>query len=335
MKKTIPPWSDAAAEAMKQRLSRLMKPPGSLGRLEDAAVKLAGMQDSVSIQADPAEVLLFAGDHGVAAAGVSPYPQQVTTMMLENFAAGSAAVNVLAGTSGVPVTAVDVGSSGELVPGVRDRRIRRGTRNLAEEAAMTIGECRQAQEAGASEVRRLQEKGIRLLLLGEMGIGNTTSTAALLSALTGQPAAALTGPGTGSEGEQLERKKRIAAAAAARELGKQPEELLASLGGLETAAAAGAVEQAAALRIPVLLDGFIITTAALCAVRMNERTADYLLAGHRSAEPGHDAALAELGLAPLLELEMRLGEGSGAAAAYPLLQMAASLTKNMALFPDD
>lgn len=324
----------AAAEARALH-DRLTKPPGSLGRLEEAGARLAAISGrSPPPVPEPAAVAVFAGDHGVLAQGVTPWPQEVTAQMVGNFCAGGAAVNVLARHVGASVTVVDVGVASELppAPGLERRKVRPGTADLARGPAMSAADAAQAMDVGAEVATALVAGGARCLLTGDMGIGNTTPSAAVIAALTGRPAGDVTGRGTGIDDERLAHKREIVAAAAARVAGSPTRDVLAEVGGLEIAALAGYVVGAAAAGVPVLLDGVIACAAALAAVSLVPEAGGYLFAGHRSSEPGSTVAISCLGLEPLLDLELRLGEGTGACLALPVLQAAAKVLSEMATF---
>lgn len=326
---------EAAEAAARERHDSLTKPPGSLGRLEAAGVRLAGVAGTCPPPVpEPAAVAVFAGDHGVLAQGVSPWPQEVTAQMVANFCAGGAAVNVLARHAGASVTVVDVGVAAELddAPGLLRRKVRPGTADLATGPAMSTDEARRALDTGAAVAAELVSAGARCLLTGDMGIGNTTASAAVIAALTGRPAAEVTGRGTGIDDARLAVKCEVVATAVARVAGAPALEVLASVGGLEIAALAGFVVGGAAARVPVLLDGVIACAAAVAAVALVPACSGYLFAGHRSSEPGATAALDHLGLEPLLDLELRLGEGTGACLALPVLQAAAKVLREMATF---
>nr|WP_240036513.1 nicotinate-nucleotide--dimethylbenzimidazole phosphoribosyltransferase [Halomonas urmiana] len=325
----------ACAERVGHYLDTLTKPPGSLGRLEALAVTLAGLTGEDFPGVTPPGVVVFAADHGVAEEGVSAFPQAVTAQMVANFVAGGAAINVFSRRIGARLEVVDVGVASELPPGgiVRDR-VRPGTANLAREDAMSRDEALAAIAAGRRAARRAAEAGCRCLIAGEMGIANTTASSAMLAALTGAPVAELVGPGTGMAGEALAHKRTVIEAALA-ERGPDPADpldLLARLGGLEIAAMAGAYLEAAARRLPILVDGFIATVAALTACRLEPALRPYLIFGHRSHEPGHRVALEALGAEPLLDLDLRLGEGTGAVLAFPLLEAATAMLAEMATF---
>ena len=325
---------DAAHEARVLQ-DRLTKPPGSLGRLEDVAVRLAAMARQVPPPIpEPVTVAVFAADHGVVAEGISAWPQEVTAQMVANFAAGGAAINVLARQLGADIVVVDVGVASEIPGdgrGVVDRRIRAGSRNLATGPAMTATEVARALDAGATVAAEAAAAGARMLVTGDMGIGNTTASAAVIAAITGTAAAV--GPGAGSTSATVLRKADVIA----RALARLPEDaapltVLAEVGGLEIAALTGFVIGGAAAGIPVLLDGLIAGAAALVAVAHAPPTAGYLIAGHLSTEPAASAALRHLGLDPLLDLGLRLGEGTGAALAVPLVQASVRLLREMATF---
>jgi nicotinate-nucleotide--dimethylbenzimidazole phosphoribosyltransferase len=280
---------------------------------------------------------VFAGDHGVHAQGVTPWPQEVTAQMVANFVAGGAAINVLARQAGADVVVVDVGVAGDLAParGLIDRKVRRGTGDLTTGPAMSLDEARRALDVGSEVAARLVDGGARCLVTGDMGIANTTPAAALVACLTDRPAAAVTGRGTGIDDDLLTRKTALVAAAVARARyrhGGDPLAVLAEVGGLEHAALAGFVVGAVAQQVPVVVDGVIADAALLVASRLVPGIEACVIAGHRSAEPGASAVLAELGLEPLVDLGLRLGEGTGAALALPLIDAAARVVEEMATF---
>jgi len=331
---------DAAAErAARERLDRMTKPPGSLGVLEDVAAQLAGIAGTCPPPLpEPAAVAVFAGDHGVHAQGVTHWPQEVSAQMVANFAAGGAVVNAFAAQLGADVVVVDVGVATPLepAPGLLDRKVRFGTADLALGPAMTLDEARRAVEVGI-EVATTLTAGAGCLVTGDMGITNTTASAALICAFTGAPPTEATGRGTGVDDPTLARKVDVVARSVARVPARPstPAEALAALaevGGLEHAAIAGFVLGAAATRTPVLLDGVIAGSAALVARVLCPAALDFALAGHTSAEPGHAIALRSLGLRPLLGLDLRLGEGTGALLALPLAQSAARALRDVATF---
>ncbi|MGY1806045.1 nicotinate-nucleotide--dimethylbenzimidazole phosphoribosyltransferase [Blastococcus sp. SYSU D00669] len=331
---------DAAAErAARERLDRMTKPPGSLGVLEDVAAQLAGIAGTCPAPVPaPAAVAVFAGDHGVHAQGVTHWPQEVTAQMVANFVAGGAVVNAFAAQLGADVVVVDVGVATPLerADGLLDRKVRPGTADLALGPAMTLAEARRAVEVGIEVATDLAaDHGV--LVTGDMGITNTTASAALVCAFTGATPAEATGRGTGVDDPTLARKVAVVTQAVARVPARpaSPEAALAALaevGGLEHAALAGFVLGAAAARTPVLLDGVIAGSAALVAAALCPAALEHALAGHTSAEPGHGLALRALGLRPLLGLDLRLGEGTGALLALPLAQSAARALRDVATF---
>ncbi|MGI9021775.1 MAG: nicotinate-nucleotide--dimethylbenzimidazole phosphoribosyltransferase [Acidimicrobiales bacterium] len=331
--------TDAAAEAAAHH-HRLTKPRGSLGRLEDAGVLLAAVAGvSPPPMPEPATVAVFAGDHGVLAEGVSPWPQEVTAQMVANFCAGGAAINVVARQVGARVVVIDVGVAGRLdpAPGLLDRKVRPGTANLAREPAMTPSEAGLALDVGANTAADLIAGGARCLVTGDMGIANTTPAAALVAAFCGRPPPAVTGRGTGIDDATWSHKVAVVETALARAeadgtLAGGPMAVAASVGGLEIAAIAGFVVGAAAAKVPVLVDGVIALAGVLVAAALAPSVVAYCVAGHRSTEPGATVAMHHLGLEPLLDLGMRLGEGTGACLALPLLQASARVLREMATF---
>jgi nicotinate-nucleotide--dimethylbenzimidazole phosphoribosyltransferase len=337
----VPPDSLAAAEATAHHL-RLTKPPGSLGALEEVGARLAGIAgESPPPVPHPATVGVFAADHGVHAEGVTPWPQDVTAQMVANFCSGGAAINVLARHAGARVLAVDVGVATVLdpAPGLLLRKVRRGTANLAVEPAMTVDEARAALDVGAEVATMAVAEGARCLVTGDMGIANTTASAALIAAFCDRRAVDVTGRGTGVDDVTLARKVAVverallrAAADGVGVAGSNPVATLASLGGLEIAALAGFVIGGAAARVPVIVDGVIALAGLLGAAALAPEVLPYCFAGHRSTEPGASVALEFLGLQPLLDLGLRLGEGSGACLALPVIEAAAKVLREMATF---
>ncbi|HEY3785653.1 MAG TPA: nicotinate-nucleotide--dimethylbenzimidazole phosphoribosyltransferase [Steroidobacteraceae bacterium] len=344
-----------AGAAARSRQQQLTKPPGSLGRLEDLACWLAARLRSPMPVMPRSEIFVFAADHGVAARGVSAFPQSVTAQMLGNFASGGAAINVLASLEDCRIEVVDVGVAGQgaLPPGIRNERVRDGTADLTIEAAMSEQELERAMEVGERCARESVERGARLLIAGDMGIANTTAAACLICALTGAQPEIVVGRGTGLDDPGLARKTEVVATALARvmaavgttaadfvRLAERGEAaplawpLLAQVGGLEIAAMAGFYIEAARAGVIALLDGYISTAAALVAASLEPATLGWMLASHRSAEPGHLVALEALGLEPLIDLGMRLGEGSGAALTLPIVRAALALHRNMATFSE-
>jgi nicotinate-nucleotide--dimethylbenzimidazole phosphoribosyltransferase len=332
------PIDAMAADAARRRQDQLTKPRGSLGRLEELAIRLAGLQGTPTPSPDPVQVLLFAADHGVAAEGVSAFPQSVTNQMVRNIAAGGAAISVLVRALDARMEILDLGTAEDLgsIPGVRSERIASGTGNIARGPAMTDAQLAAAMNAGRAAAERAVDGGARLLIAGEMGIANTTPATALACALLDLPAGALVGPGTGLDPDGIARKAAVITQALALHVGadRTPLDLLGRLGGFELAAIAGAFITAAQRGLPVLVDGFIVSASALLAVRIQPEVRDWLLFSHASAEPGHRRMMAELDADPLLDLGLRLGEGSGAAAAVPLLRLACTLHQQMATFAE-
>lgn len=320
--------------AVAERWNSLTKPPGSLGKLEAAVTRLALAQGSARPSLGRPSVTVFCGDHGVTAEGVSAYPSEVTRQMVMNFAAGGAAINALCQQFGIETVIVDAGVSGESVPGCLPRKIGRGTRNLAVEPAMTRADAERAIEAGADLAAESGEARGAIHGVGEMGIGNTTAASALLCAFTGVAPEDAAGPGTGLAPDGVSRKARVIARALALHQpdATDPIGVLAQLGGYEIAMMTGFLLGSAARRIPVMMDGFISCAAALVAVRLSPNAAGYLIYSHQSAEPGHARMLAALGAEPLLHLDLRLGEGTGAALAINLVAGALALYDNMATF---
>ena len=323
------------ALAARARLARLTKPPGSLGRLEELAARVVVITGQEMPRVEAPVIFTLAGDHGVVAEGVSAFPQAVTAQMVENFVRGGAAVNVLARQVGARVVVADLGVAGSLLayPGVVSRKIAAGTENLARGPAMTRDQTLAAIAVGAALV---DEAGPDCVGTGEMGIGNTTPASALTAALTGADADAVTGRGTGLDDAARARKVEVVrrALAANRPDPTDPLGVLAAVGGLEIAGLVGVVLAGAARRVPVVLDGFIATSAALVAVRLHPPAGEYLIASHRSVEPGHAHLLQALGLAPYLDLGMRLGEGTGAALGIGLIKAALACYAEMATFKE-
>jgi len=324
-------------EAARARQSQLTKPTGALGRLEGLAIELAGLQHADRPRAAHVPIIVFAGDHGIVVQGVSAYPQEVTIAMMANFAAGGAAISVLARELGVGLEVIDAGTLADApVPGIVTDKPRRGSRDFSKEAALDPSDLAFAFGCGQRAVARAATGQPDLIILGEMGIGNTTSAAAIAAALLKRNAESLTGLGTGLDSAGRARKADIIDAALAR-LGladASPEQILCAVGGLEIAAIGGAIISAAQHRIPVLVDGFIVSVAALAASRLNPSCRPYLIFSHRSAEQGHRLVLDALEARPLLDLDLRLGEGSGAALALPILRLACALHNGMATFAE-
>jgi nicotinate-nucleotide--dimethylbenzimidazole phosphoribosyltransferase len=316
-----------------ERHARLAKPAGSLGRLEALGAQLAGIAGTCPPPVpEPVTVAVFAGDHGVVASGVTPWPQEITAAMVSTFAAGRAAVNAFARQVGASVVVVDVGVATPYAPSpaVLRRNVRLGTADLSTGPAMGLDEAVAAFEVGRQVAADCVAGGARCLVTGDMGIGNTTPSAALIGALTGRTAADVTGRGTGIDDDMLVTKTRVIATALARAAGLDPMGLLAEVGGLEIAALAGYVTGGAHAGVPVVIDGVIALAGTLVADALDADVRPHLIAGHRSVEPAASIALAHLGLDPLLDLGLRLGEGTGAVLAVPLLQAAARVLSEMA-----
>ena len=333
-----PATATAAAAARAEAtalLGRLTKPAGSLGALEGLAVRLAGIERRCPPTPWPGAVAVFAADHGVVASGVTPWPQEVTVQMVANIATGGAAISVLARQHGLRLVVVDVGVASPVVEGdnVWSHNVRAGSDDLAVGPALSAADVDAALVVGVDVATRLVSGGARCLLTGEMGIGNTTPAAAVIAALTGAPVDDCVGRGTGIDDAMLAHKRNVVAGAVAR-LGsnRAAARVLAEVGGLEIVALAGYIGAGAKAGVPVVLDGVITLAAACAAEALWPGTVLSCVASHRSVEPGASIALAHLGLEPLVDLGMRLGEGSGAATAYPLVVSAARLLGEMATF---
>lgn len=333
------PLPDEAVMALaRARQGELTKPPGSLGRLEELAVELAGLQRRELPQIDKVRIVVFAADHGVAAEGVSAFPQAVTAEMIRNFASGGAAISVLARALGATLEVVDVGAVDDVgpLPGVVSARIAAGTANFCRQPAMDEHQLGAALNVGRAAVQRALEAGMDLYIGGEMGIANTTTATALACAELQVDPAMIAGAGTGLDAAGIGHKAEVVRRALAmhREALETPYDNLHYLGGFEIAALCGSYIAAAQAGVPSLVDGFISSTAALMAVRLNPSVRPWLLFSHASAERGHGRILAALEAHPLLSLGMRLGEGSGAAVVLPLLQMACRLHAGMTTFAE-
>ena len=324
--------------ALQQKIDQKTKPLGALGQLEALAMKIGLIQQSLAPQLTQPHMLVFAGDHGAAKAGISAYPQDVTWQMVENFLAGGAAINVFARQNGLNLTVIDAGVAHDFGPrpGLIDAKVASGTANCIEQPAMTPEQCTEASARGAGLVRNLAANGCNVVGFGEMGIGNTASAALLTHCLTGTPLAECVGRGTGLDDAGLARKQALLAKALARYRGAggadDPLNVLAEFGGSETAMMVAAMLGAAEARMLLLIDGFIVGSAVLTAARLFPALAAYCIFCHRSAEPGHGAQLRALDAEPLLDLGLRLGEGTGAALAWPLVQAAAGFLNEMASF---
>ena len=336
MRFNIAAIADAPLEqALKARIDAKTKQPGSLGRLENIAVQLGLIQRSSTPRIVAPHLLVFAADHGVTAAGVSAYPQEVTWQMVMNYLAGGAAVNGFANAAGLHLKVVDAGVNHDFDahPHLIGRKIANGTRNFAHEAAMSSAQAEQAIAAGAALARDLAGSGSNLIAFGEMGIGNTTAASALMARLTGLPLDACVGRGAGLDDRGLARKRAVIEAALALHAGaRQPLDALAALGGFEIAMISGAMLAAAEARMAIVVDGFIVGAALLVAQALSPHILDYCIFAHASDEQGHAAMLRHFNARPLLDLGLRLGEGSGAALAYPLVEAAVAFLASMASF---
>ncbi len=314
----------------------LTKPPGALGRLEEIAIQLTALQKSEQPVVDRVEIVVFAGDHGIAGEGVSAFPQAVTAEMVKNFANGGAAISVAARTLGAKLEVINLGTVGNsgLAEGVQQCPLGPGTTNFIAAPAMTEQQLAAAPNCGRHAVEQSRLRACQLFIGGEMGIGNTTAASALACALLDAPPEQLTGPGTGLDRAGVVHKSAVIQQALTyhRHHLDQPLEVLRRLGGFEIAALAGSYITCAQVGLPVLVDGFISTVAALVATRLNTGVEEWLLFSHASAEPGHRRVIEALEAKPLLDLGLRLGEGSGAAVAVPLLRMACALHNEMATF---
>src|SRR3990172_4682028 len=330
--------NEAGRAAALARQGQLTKPPGALARLEDIAVQLAALKGVERPQLQRIHISVFASDHGVAAEGVSVFPQAVTAEMVRNFARGGAAISVLAKQLSATLEVINLGTVSvvEALPGVRDERIAAGTANFSQQAAMNETQLAAALQSGRDAVLRAKQSGAQLFIGGEMGIANTTAASAIGCVLLQIAPVLLSGPGTGLDSSGVAHKARvIEQAIALHHLSHaNPLAALRHVGGFEIAGLCGAYIAAAQQDLPVLVDGFISSVAALAAVRINPAVRSWLLFGHTSAEPGHQRVLDALDAQPVLQLGMRLGEGSGAAVAVPILQLACALHNGMATFAE-
>lgn len=330
------PLSQQARQQAQAHQDQLTKPQGSLGLLESVAIDLAAMQDRLKPQINRPHMMIFAGDHGIVAQGVSAFPQSVTIAMLTNFVDGGAAVATLCQQQGIALRIINCGTASpcEHLPNIIHQAVMPGTLDFSQQAAMSTAQAQAALQIGKDQVDQAYQTGCDFLMLGEMGIGNTSAASCLAALLLEQDVCSLTGAGTGVTGSALEQKQATLKASLerAKPLVSSPLQALEQVGGLEIAALTGAYIRASQLGIPCLVDGFITTAAALLAVQLNPSVRDWLLFAHHSAEAGHSALLNALAANPLLHLEMRLGEGSGAAVAYAIVQQALTIHNNMATF---
>lgn len=334
----IPPICEGVRNAAKERQLTLTKPTGALGRLEELSIRLATATGKLQPSLHRKAVIVMAGDHGVTAKGVSAYPADVTPQMVVNFLHGGAAINVLARQAGARVCVVDVGVMQDLPehPGLRIRKVLPGTRDMSVGPAMTRDEACAALQVGVDAIREEAAKGLDIVAVGEMGIGNTTPASAITAVFTGLPVSEVTGRGTGLDDAGVKRK--VAVIERAIEVNHpdptDPIDVLSKVGGLEIAGMAGVFLGAASMRVPAVIDGFVSGAAALVAAEIDPRVKPYLFASHQSVEIGHRLALERMGLQAFLDLEMRLGEGTGAVLAFPILEAAVRTLNEMATFAE-
>ncbi|MBN1160613.1 MAG: nicotinate-nucleotide--dimethylbenzimidazole phosphoribosyltransferase [Dehalococcoidales bacterium] len=336
--KNIKPLDKAAMDRAKARQDRLTKPAGSLGKLEELSIRIAGIQGKASPEIKNKAMITMAGDHGVVDEKVGNWPKEVTAQMVENFLRGGAGINVLAKQAGARIVFVDMGVAGDLKPHKQliVKKVDYGTKNMCQGPAMTEAQATMAIEAGIEIVKDEAKKGLDIVGTGDMGIGNTTASSAVFAAISGKKVEATTGRGTGLTDAQLKHKiDVIKRALAVNKLDpSKPIDVLAKVGGYEIGGLAGVILGAAARRIPVVIDGFISGAAAIIATKLAPQAKDYIIAAHVSAEAGHTAMLEYLGLKPLLDLEMRLGEGTGAALGIIVIEAAVMTLNEMATFAE-
>ncbi len=336
--KLIKPLNEAAMKEASDRQDRLTKPAGSLGRLEELSIRLAGIQAKARPNVEKKAVITMAGDHGVVDEKVGNWPREVTAQMVENFLRGGAGINVLARQVGARIIFADMGVASDLKPDPQliVRKVGYGTKNMCLGPAMSGEQAVKAVESGIDIVNTEADRGLDIVGTGDMGIGNTTASSAIFAAMTGKPAAEVTGRGTGLSDEQLAHKTEVIKRAL--EVNKpepsRPLEVLTKVGGFEIGGLVGAMLGAASRRIPVVIDGFISGAAALIATALSPQLKDYIIAAHASAEAGHPAMLKHMGLKPLLNLNMRLGEGTGAALGIFIAEAAARTLNEMATFAE-
>ncbi|MRI31937.1 nicotinate-nucleotide--dimethylbenzimidazole phosphoribosyltransferase [Endozoicomonas sp. OPT23] len=335
---SIKPVDQNSAASIQQKIDGKLKPPGSLGQLEQIALQVALVQPSEQLAINNPSLLLFAGDHGISSQGVSVAPSDVTSLMVSCFLNGGAAINSLCNTNALSLRVVDAGIKQELPdhPKLIKQRLGNGTEDFSETSAMSRENVQRGLQLGASQIDVLHSEGCNTVAFGEMGIGNTSAAAAILCALTDCKTADVVGRGSGINDEQLARKKELIDKAIS--LHKDnlvtPEEIMAAVGGFEIVQTVGAMLKAAERGMLILVDGFIITAAAMLAVRMHPAARDFMIFCHQSNEHGHPIMLDELNAEPLLNLGMRLGEGTGAALALPIIRSACDFYNNMASFED-
>lgn len=340
LEKTISSISDLDATSMREaqhRLDNLTKPKGSLGMLERIAVQLAGITGEPRPKIGKKVSIVMAADHGVVAEGVSAFPQEVTPQMVVNFLNGGAAINVLSRHAGSEVICVDIGVAVDVNhPELKVRKVKYGTDNFVHGPAMTREEALKALEVGIDVVQEQINSGASIFALGEMGIGNTTASSAILAVYSDHSLKEIVGPGTGIDAERLTHKREVIERAIEKNRPNKddPIDVLAKVGGLEIAGMAGCILAAAANRVPVVIDGFISSAAALIASKISPRSVNYMIGSHLSQEPGHRIALDLIGLRPLFSLDMRLGEGTGAVLAFNIIEAATKIIGEMATFDE-
>lgn len=333
----IPALDEAVGQQVASYLDTLTKPQGSLGRLEEFVIELGKMTGQSFPEVKRPGVIVFAADHGITAEGVSAFPKEVTVQMVHNFLTGGAGMNVFSRMIDAEFAIVDIGIDADMdAEGLTVRKVRYGTGNFHKEDAMSREEALQALQVGFDEGEKMIAKGVKCLIVGEVGIGNTTPSSAIAAVLSGKDVLELVGPGTGLVSEGVKNKQKIIAEAIQNRKPNPADalDILMKVGGLEIAGMAGAMLAAASHRVPILVDGFIASVSALIANGLVKGAVDYMFVGHKSAEPGHKAALALLGKEPIVDLGMRLGEGTGAAVAFPILHAATLALKEMATFAD-
>ncbi|MCL3782083.1 nicotinate-nucleotide--dimethylbenzimidazole phosphoribosyltransferase [Prolixibacteraceae bacterium JC049] len=337
MKFTIQPLSNALNDALKYKIDQKTKPLGSLGQLERIAYQIGRIQNNLTPRLENPAVVVVGADHGICAEGVSPCPTEVTWQQMYNFAADGGGISLFAKHAGMKTVVVDAGVDHDFPAdsGIVDCKVRKGTRNFLKEPAMTLAECEKAMANGAEIVTQLHENGTNVVAFGEMGIGNTSPASVLMSLICGMPMETCVGPGSGLDDEGVRNKCRVLSEAVANH-GKleNPLEILATYGGLEIATIVGGMLKAAELKMLILNDGFIITSALLVAQAMHKEVLDYTIFSHKSKEGGHTLMVEYMNGEPVLDLDLRLGEGTGAALAYPVVTAAVEMLNNMTSFEE-
>ncbi len=332
--KTVSPVSHELDMALLQKIDGKTKPLGSLGQLEDLALRLGRIQERLDVTLSNPHILVFAGDHGIAAEGVSPYPQEVTRQMIYNYLAGGAAINVFTQQNEIKLLVVDAGVNFEFedCPGLINRKVALGTANYLHQPAMTPDQCRTAMAHGAALIEEIHNQGCNIVGFGEMGISNTSSAALLMHRFCDIPLEDCVGRGTGLDDFGVSRKTEILLRAAARVQPTDPFDVLCEFGGFELAMMCGAMLEAASRKMVILVDGFIVTSTLLAAAKIQPAVVDYCIFSHQSNEQGHKLMLKSLGAKPVLKMGLRLGEGTGAALVYPLVKSAVGFLNGMASF---